>query len=343
MQGGRGRRGRQEEVNYWPGYVDVLSTLLLVVTFLLSMFMLAQFFVGQEANNKDSLLRRLNRQIAQLTELLALETGKKKGLQDEMATLAASLSMTQAENSRLAGAAGLGDEKAKATDDRLSVLTKDLDTQKKVSSDALAQVEVLNLQLSALRRQMAALEEALQASEKKDSEAQDRIKDLGQRLNVALAKKVQELQRYRSDFFGRLRDLLANRPGIRVVGDRFVFDAEVLFPSGSADLNVEGLATLDQLAGAIKQLEGAIPNDLPWVLRVDGHTDVRPIRSPLFPSNWELSSARATSVVKFLISRGVAPQNLAAAGFGEFQPIEQGTSDEVLRRNRRIELKLDTR
>lgn len=343
MRGGRGSRGRQEEANYWPGYVDVLSTLLLVVTFLLSMFMLAQFFVSQESGSKDNLLRRLTRQIAQLTELLAMETGQKKSVQDEMATLAASLSMTREENKRLSGAAGLGDEKAKAAEDKVGTIGKDLDQQKRITSDALAQVETLNIQLAAFRRQMAALEEALQASEKKDVEAQDRIKDLGQRLNVALAKKVQELQRYRSDFFGRLRDLLANRQGIRVVGDRFVFDAEVLFPSGSADLNVEGLATLDQLAGAIKQLEKDIPGDLAWILRVDGHTDARPIRSPLFPSNWELSSARSTSVVKFLISRGVAPQNLAAAGFGEFQPIEAGTSEEVNRRNRRIELKLDTR
>ena len=343
MRGSRGRRGRQEEANYWPGYVDVLSTLLLVVTFLLSMFMLAQFFVSQESSSKDSLLRRLNRQIAQLTELLAMETGQKKTLQDEMSTLAASLSMTKDENRRLSGAPVLDDGKTKAAEDRAGALDKDLESQKKITGDALAQVETLNVQLAALRRQMAALEEALQASEKKDVEAQDRIKDLGQRLNVALAKKVQELQRYRSDFFGRLRDLLANKAGIRVVGDRFVFDAEVLFPSGSADLNVEGLATLDQLAGAIRQLEKEIPGDLPWVLRVDGHTDARPIRSPLFPSNWELSSARATSVVKFLISRGVAPQNLAAAGFGEFQPIEAGATDEALRRNRRIELKLDTR
>lgn len=343
MGGSRGRRGQKEEANYWPGYVDVLSTLLLVVTFLLSMFMLAQFFVSQESGSKDNLLRRLNRQIAQLTELLAMETGKKKSMQDEMATLAASLSMTREDNKRLSGAAGAGEDKTKAAEDKLGVLNKDLDQQKRVTSDALAQVETLNIQIAALRRQMAALEEALQTSEKKDVEAQDRIKDLGQRLNVALAKKVQELQRYRSDFFGRLRELLANRQGIRVVGDRFVFDAEVLFPSGSADLNVDGLATLDQLAGAIRQLEKDIPGDLPWVLRVDGHTDVRPIRSPLFPSNWELSSARATSVVKFLISRGVAPQNLAAAGFGEFQPIEAGATEDVFRRNRRIELKLDTR
>jgi chemotaxis protein MotB len=343
MRGARGRRSGQGEANYWPGYVDVLSTLLLVVTFLLSMFMLAQFFVSQEASGKDSLLRRLNRQIAQLTELLSLEKGQKKSIQDELSALTASLTMTKDENKRLSGLVGLGDDKAKSASAQLGAVSKELDDQKRITSDALAQVEVLNLQILALRRQMAAIEEALQASERKDREAQDRIKDLGQRLNVALAKKVQELQRYRSDFFGRLRDLLANKPGIRVVGDRFVFDAEVLFPSGSADIAVDGLATLDQLAAAMRELEGQIPADIPWVLRVDGHTDVRPIRSPQFPSNWELSSARATSVVKFLIARGVQPTNLAAAGFGEFQPIDPGNTEEARRRNRRIELKLDTR
>jgi chemotaxis protein MotB len=342
MRSVRRRRGA-EEMNYWPGYVDVLSTLLLVVTFLLSIFMLAQFFVSQEASGKDSLLKRLTRQIAQLTQLLSLEQGQKKGLQDEMATLAASLSMTKDENARLTGQLGLGGDAAKSAEAKATKLTADLESQTKLSTEALAQVEVLNLQLLALRRQMSALEEALQASERKDKEAQDRIKDLGQRLNVALAKKVQELQRYRSDFFGRLRDLLANRPGIRVVGDRFVFDAEVLFPTGQADINVQGLATLDQLAAALRELERQIPPDISWILRVDGHTDIRPIRSPQFPSNWELSSARATSVVKFLIARGVRPDNLAATGFGEFQPLDPGNTEDALRRNRRIELKLDTR
>ena len=175
MRGSRGRRGRQEEANYWPGYVDVLSTLLLVVTFLLSMFMLAQFFVSQESSSKDGLLRRLNRQIAQLTELLAMESGKKKSLQDEMSTLAASLSMARDENKRLSGSAGLGDDLVKAAEERAGGLVKEADAQKKISSDALAQVETLNVQLAALRRQMAALEDALQTSEKKDVEAQDRI------------------------------------------------------------------------------------------------------------------------------------------------------------------------
>jgi chemotaxis protein MotB len=194
-----------------------------------------------------------------------------------------------------------------------------------------------------LRRQIAALNEALEASEKKDKDSQDRIKDLGARLNAALARQVQELQRYRSDFFGRLRELLKDRKDIRVVGDRFVFESEVLFPSGSATLTPEGYAAMDQLASAIVDLEKSIPPEINWALQVDGHTDIRPIASATFPSNWELSTARAASVVKYLITRGVAPNHLVAAGYGEFQPIEAGVDEDSLRKNRRIELKLTNR
>jgi chemotaxis protein MotB len=201
----------------------------------------------------------------------------------------------------------------------------------------------LNQQISALRRQLAAIEEALAASESRDRESQAKIADLGSRLNVALAQKVQELARYRSDFFGRLREILGNRPGIRVVGDRFVFQSEVLFESSQAAINPAGRAELDALANALGDLEREIPTEIQWVLRVDGHTDKRPIQSPLFRSNWELSAARAIAVVQYLISKGVSPQHLVAAGFGEFQPLDAGESDDAYRRNRRIELKLTER
>ncbi len=192
-----------------------------------------------------------------------------------------------------------GDEKAKSAEGRISGLTADLDAQKAISNEALAKVDLLNQQILAMRRQLAALNEALEASEKKDKDSQDRIKDLGARLNAALARQVQELQRYRSDFFGRLRELLKDRKDIRVVGDRFVFESEVLFPSGSATLTPEGFAAMDQLASAIVELERTIPKEINWALQVDGHTDIRPIASPTFPSNWELSTARAASVVKY--------------------------------------------
>ncbi len=340
----RGRNRRASEYGeFWPGYIDVLSTLLLTMTFLLSVFMLTQHFVSQEVSGKDNALRRLNRQIAELTNLLSLEKGKGQQAQDELAALQASLAALKAENVKLTGVAGLGDDKASAAAGRIAVLSKELDDEKRLSNEALSKVDLLNQQLLALRRQMAALNEALAAAEAKDKDAQARITDLGARLNVVLARQVQELQRYRSDFFGRLRELLRDRRDIRVVGDRFVFQSEVLFPSGQAQMTVEGLAALDQLAAAIVEVERQIPREIDWVLQVDGHTDARPIASREFPSNWELSSARATSVVKHLISRGVTPRRLVAAGYGEFAPLEEGATDDVLRRNRRIELKLTNR
>ena len=340
----RGRSRRSNEYGeFWPGYVDVLSTLLLTVTFLLSIFMLSQFFVSQEASGKDSVLRRLTRQIAELTSLLSLEQGKGRSLEDEIASLQATLTSLKSENERLSGIAGIGDKAASDAQARVAGLSKELADEKSVSNEALAKVDLLNQQLLSLRRQIAALNEALQAAEAKDKDAQARISDLGARLNVVLARQVQELQRYRSDFFGRLRELLKDRRDIRVVGDRFVFQSEVLFPSGQAQMTPEGLATIDALAAAIVDLERQIPPEIDWALQVDGHTDSRKIASREFPSNWELSSARATSVVKYLISRGVSPKRLVAAGFGEFQPLEDGTSEDVLRRNRRIELKLTNR
>jgi len=335
----RGRSRRSEDVA-WPAYVDVLSTLLLVVTFLMSIFMTAQFYSGLEVSGKDTALQRLNRQIAELTNLLSLEKGKGKTSEDTLATLEASLTALKEENAKLQNFAVTSDEKAKAESGRAGSLASDLEAQKALSNEALAKVDLLNQQMLALRKQVAALNEALGASEKKDSESQERIKDLGTRLNAALARQVQELQRYRSDFFGRLRDLLKDRPDIRVVGDRFVFQSEVLFPSGSADMTPEGLTTLDQLATAINELRGKIPGEVDWALQVDGHTDVRPIASSNFPSNWELSTARAVSVVKYLASRGVPAERLVAAGHGEFQPLESGQDEDSLRKNRRIELKL---
>ena len=342
-RGGRRGGGGGDYGEFWPGYVDVLSTLLLVVTFLMSVFMIAQFFVAQESSDKDNVLRRLTRQITELTSILSLEQDKGKKAEDELSQLQAALATLRADNEKLAGT-GLGvDARIKEAEGRIAGLASDLLKEKDISADALAKVELLNLQLNQLRRQIAALNEALNASESRNSEAQTTIKDLGSRLNAALALQVQELKAYRSDFFGRLRAILAGRKDIRVVGDRFVFQSEVLFPSGQAAMSPEGLATLDPLATAIVELEAKIPKEVNWALQVDGHTDSRPIASPLFPSNWELSTARAVSVVKYLISRGVPAKRLVAAGYGEFQPLEDGNSEEILRRNRRIELKLTNR
>jgi chemotaxis protein MotB len=343
----RGRRERS--IDYWPGFVDALSTLVLGIIFLLTVFVVVQFFLSQEVAGKDTALTRLNVQIAQLTDLLSLEKTGKVDLEDEIARLRAGLSGAESERDRLRANAENGSSTAivqgqlTEAQGKLNELSGSLDSEKSVSARALAQVEILNQQIMALRRQLAALEGALDASERKDKDAQAKIADLGQRLNVALAQRVQELSRYRSDFFGRLREILGNRPDIRVVGDRFVFPSEVFFDTGQAVLSPEGRLELDKLAGALVDLDKKIPSDIPWVLRVDGHTDVRPIASPQFPSNWALSASRAISVVQYLVSKGISPQRLVAAGFGEFQPLDPSNTEEAFRRNRRLELKLTER
>jgi chemotaxis protein MotB len=337
------RARRERSVEYWPGFVDALSTLVLGIVFLLSTFVVVQFYLSQEVTGKDAALARLNAQIAELTQLLSMEKTGKASLEEMLTTLRANLATAEGDRDRFKGLyEGLGSGAADAQG-KVTALGGQLDAEKQISARALAQVELLNQQIAALRRQLAALEDALEASEKKDKEAQGRIADLGQRLNVALAQRVQELSRYRSEFFGRLRAILGNRQDIRVVGDRFVFQSEVLFDTGSAAIRPEGKVELDKLAVALTELEKQIPPEIAWVLRIDGHTDVRPISSPQFPSNWELSSARAISVVQYLISRGISPQRLVAAGFGEFQPLDAGTTEEAYRRNRRIELKLTER
>jgi chemotaxis protein MotB len=337
------RNRRYEPVNYWPGFVDALSTMLLVIIFLLSVFMLAQFFLSREVSGKDEALAKLNRQIEELTNLLALERTQKSGDETQIASLTATLDAAAKETRQLKEAAAQGAVAADAAG-RAAAAQSALDQQKEISARALAEVDVLNQQIGALRKQLAAIEDALAASEAANKESQSKIADLGARLNVALAQKVQELNRYRSDFFGRLRQILGSRPDIRVVGDRFVFQSSVLFDLGKADISPDGKQSLDSLAAAVLDLEREIPPDIPWVLRVDGHTDSRPLTGAgQFRSNWELSAARAVAVVQYLISKGVEPNRLAAAGFGEFQPIDQGTDDEALARNRRIELKLTER
>jgi chemotaxis protein MotB len=303
------RRG-ESGMNYWPGFVDALSTLILSIIFLLSVFVVVQFYLQQEVQGKDTALQHLNGQIALLSKLLSMEKTSKADLENQLGGLKASLATAQ--------------------------------NEKENSSKALSQIDLLNQQVAALREQLAALGTALDVSEKKNKDSQERISEIGQRLNVALAQHVQELSSYRSDFFGKLREVLGNRPDIRIVGDRFVLQSEIFFDTGRADLKPEGRSELDKVAAAIVELESQIPAEIPWILRVDGHTDVRPIIGQ-FKSNWDLSAERAISVVQYLVGKGVKPSRLVAAGFGEFQPIDSGTSEDAYRRNRRIEFKLTER
>ena len=335
------RRG-ESGMNYWPGFVDALSTLILSIIFLLSVFVVVQFYLQQEVQGKDTALQNLNGQIALLSKLLSMEKTSNADLEKQLGGLQASLTTAQNDRDKYKGLYEGAAAAQLAAESKLNEVSGQLEGEKENSTKAFSQIDLLNQQVAALRDQLAALGAALDVSQKKSKVAEERVSDLGQRLNVALAQHVQELSSYRSDFFGKLREVLGNRPDIRVVGDRFVLQSEIFFDTGRADLKPEGRAELDKVAAAIVELEGQIPAGIPWTLRVDGHTDVRPIMGQ-FKSNWDLSAERAISVVQYLVGKGVKPSRLVAAGFGEFQPIDGGTTEDAYRRNRRIEFKLTER
>ena len=437
---GRIRRQRQT-FDIWPGFVDALSALLIVIIFLLMVFTLSQFFLGDILSGRNQALERVNQKLTELSKVLSLEQETNLSLSKKITQLTTDLEASTASRekmsvqlaelitqrdalqkkltdarqiigndkkkietqlaeiiqinrditalkdvraalekkvSKLAGTIAERDrslgslrdrskeletrmadaknrtalaqkeiEKKELTIRELSAQAQrigdDLTKEQRASQDFRRKISVLNNQLVALRLQLTRLNAALEASETRVAAQDVQIVSLGKRLNEALASKVQELARYRSEFFGRLREALGKRSGVRIVGDRFVLQSEVLFSTGSADLNPIGQEQIDKLAATLQEISDRIPDDLNWVLRVDGHTDNRPISTPKFPSNWELSAARAISVVKALINRGLQADRLVAAGFGEFQPLDARNDEVAYLRNRRIEFKLTQR
>ncbi|HVO04606.1 MAG TPA: peptidoglycan -binding protein [Candidatus Cybelea sp.] len=409
------RRGRNLEA--WPGYVDVLSTLLMVIVFVLMIFVVAQLYLSQALTGKDETLAKLSKQISELGEMLSMERGNSQQLKVQLSQLSSALTKSTAERDALqskitviigerdalkgqlnaaqqqlaanadadkaqqkqladlqvqiANAQQLSQDQEKKLEDAYKAIDADKEkitamitdiaaleslrddlqqklltadeNARKITSQSEAEVALLNAQILAMRDQLSQLSAELDASQKKDEQQQVQISDLGSKLNAALASKVEELARYRSEFFGRLREALGDRQDIRIVGDRFVFQSEILFESGSADIGADGQQQLDTLATTLILISKEIPDDINWVLRVDGFTDKRPISTPQFPSNWELSTARAIAVVKYLMSRGIPAERLAAAGFAEFSPLDDADTDEAYTKNRRIEFKLDQR
>jgi chemotaxis protein MotB len=299
------RRQKGITLDVWPGFVDALATLLIVLIFALMIFVVSQIYLSDALQGSKRGLTSLEAKLQEISNLLQIEQKKNADLTNIHADLAQKTSISE-----------------------------------KRAVDAETLLAALQQQVEALNQQLQALNASLQASEVTATQQKLTIEDLDKKLAAALAQKVEELEKYRSEFFGKLKDLLANRSDVRVVGDRFVFQSEVLFPSASATLGKEGEEKLKQLAQTLKEISAKMPAELKWVLRVDGHTDKKPIHTDKFKSNWELSAARAISVIKFLIKEGIPANHLAAAGFGEFHPIEKGAPDE---RNRRIELKLDQR
>jgi chemotaxis protein MotB len=383
----------------WPGYVDALSTLLMVIIFVLLVFVLAQAFLSAALSGRNQQLEKATRDLAQLSQALSLEQGKEANLEQSIAQLTASLTQRSAERDRLQSQlnsvtaqneatkaqvaelqktvsvdkatiqarvsdlaalsdqvralTALRDELEKQAQDaaaksltdaqRNAAVQAQLGDEKKLGDSARAQIALLNQQIDALKQQLSSLSTALDLTQQQGHDKDTQISNLVQKLNTALASKVEELQQYRSDFFGKLRSVLANRPGIQIVGDRFVFQSEVLFPVGSAELTPAGVAEITALAVTIKDIAAEIPKDVHWIMRIDGHTDPQPVKGGAYASNWELSAARAITVVKLLIADGVPAEHLAATGFGEYQPLGPGDTPDDYAKDRRIELRLTDR
>ncbi|ATJ90778.1 hypothetical protein HK16_19380 [Acetobacter senegalensis] len=324
----RRRRKLHAGLDAWPGYVDALSTLLMVVIFVLLVFVMGQTLLSAALNRREHVLEKLEGQAAELSRQLDTEHARNHALSDTVTGLQ---TQHQKDASALAADAA-AIETAKKTADAATALT--------VADQA--RITQLDDTLTDLNARLAALGEALDVSQKNVQARDAKITDLAAKLNTALANKVTELSRYRSEFFGRLRDILHNQKGVHVVGDRFVFQSEVLFPVGSADLSAEGRKEITTLAHTLKEVTAHIPADIPWILRVDGHADRQPIHTA-FPSNWELSSARAITVVKLLVAEGIDPHRLAATGFADYQPLDAQNTPEAYARNRRIEFRLTDR
>ena len=378
-------RRHRTNPDIWPGFVDALATLLMVIIFLLMIFAVSQFYLSDALVGRDKALASLNTKMGELADLLDFEQKAKASLLSEKLLLSAELESSISREEAIASdlaATKLELEKSeteraalkgemRVSRDNIIVLKQDLVAlealkkkfeqdnaklqlnlsnrtaslaeQKKNSASTKAQLTLLNQQMSALRIQLLNIKKALEISERKDKDAQIKIANLGKRLNAALASKVHQLARYRSKFFGRLRDVLGDRRDVQIVGDRFVFQSEVLFTSGSAVIGNKGKDKLRQFGKTLKEIASKVPDDIDWVLRVDGHTDQRPIRTIEFPSNWELSAARAISVVKFLRRQGLPAKRFAATGFAASYPLDNRNDEIAYRRNRRIEMKFDQR
>ena len=370
-------RGRNS-IDIWPGFVDALAALLMVLIFVLLIFTLSQFFLTDALTGRDRALARLTSQIADLADLLSLEQSNNENLQGLVAELRAGLSQSQTANERLTVDLSVTRSEVEEQDETIQKqlqelgglhtdiqllrklrseleaevagLARDLTDSRRaatmhaeLSTQQQAQLTLLNRQIKALHEQLTAVSAALDLVKITAETQKVEIEQLAKRLNLALASKVQQLANYRSEFFGRLKQVLGDNPDLRIEGDRFVFQSELLFATGSANLGDQGRAQVRRLANTLSEISRKIPADIDWVLRVDGHTDRRPISSLEFPSNWELSTHRALAIVKYMISLGTDPKRLAATGFGEYHPLDDRENELAYARNRRIELKLTSR
>ncbi|MCM0614154.1 peptidoglycan -binding protein [Marinobacter sediminum] len=337
------KRRSRSSTNVWPGYVDALSALLMLVIFMLLVYVVSQLYLSQTLSDRNSELARLNQRLNEISQLLGLEQSKSEALEQQ-------LSAGQNRNNELQQRLEVTRNQlmqqtatAEAQSERLANLTEAASEKDELSASQQSMILRLSNQIASLQEQLRQITKALKLQEQLTAEKEGELENVSRRLNTLLAERVNQLEQYQSEFFSRLRDILATNENIRVVGDRFLLPSELLFASGSAQLGADGKGELDKLAQVLLDVVDSIPDDLDWILRIDGHTDLIPINTPQFPSNWELSTARAVAVVRYLAEQGVPERRMVAAGFGEFFPVADGTSPEALQKNRRIELKLTDR
>lgn len=348
---------RRRGLDIWPGFVDALTSLILVMIFVLLLFAIGQFVLSQTLAGKNKALADLNAQIAQLAQTLSLAQDAKAKLDAKVNELSASLGTSNAaldaknaEAAKLTADIAALNELKTQLEQQVAQMAAQLDQSKKdlvaatdLNAKSAAQVELLNRQLAAVQEQLKQITAALEIANKNVKDKDVKIAELGKELNIALANKVNQLEKYRSEFFGKLREALGNRADIQVVGDRFVVPTDILFDTGSAELSPDAQASMAKLAKTLNEVAAEIPSNLDWVLRIDGHTDKRPIHTDQFPSNWELSTARATAIVKQLVVQGIQPRHLSANGFGQFQPLDPKDTEAAYAKNRRIEIQLTNR
>lgn len=337
------RRRSRSTTNVWPGYVDALSALLMLVIFMLLVYVVSQLYLSQTLSDRDTQLARLNAQLNELSELLGLEESRSEALEAQLTSVQdrnnSLVDQLESTRERLMQQTAIAD----AQSERLAGMEESIDEKDEISDSQQAMILRLSNQIASLREQLRQIASALELQEQMTAEKEQELEQVSRRLNTLLAERVSQLEQYQSEFFARLRDILAGNENVRIVGDRFLLPSELLFASASAELGEEGRRELDKLADLLLDVAERIPEDVDWILRIDGHTDILPINTPRFPSNWELSTARAVAVVRYLADQGVPERRMAAAGFGEFFPVAEGTSPEALQRNRRIELKLTDR
>ncbi|MGO1502769.1 MAG: peptidoglycan -binding protein [Marinobacter sp.] len=344
------RRRNRSSINVWPGYVDALSALLMLVIFMLLVYVVSQLYLSQTLSDRNSELANLNQRLNEISELLGLEQGKTEALEQQMLTVQDSFSDSLAQNEEMQDRLDASRNQlmrqtadAEARAERLANMNKELDDKDELSTSQQTMILRLSNRIASLQEQLKQIATALNLQKEMTADKEGELENVSKRLNTLLAERVNQLEQYQSEFFSRLRNILEANENIRIVGDRFLLPSELLFASGSAQLGAEGKRELDKLAGVLLDVVETIPADLDWILRIDGHTDLIPINTPQFPSNWELSTARAVAVVRYLAGQNVPQKRMAAAGFGEFFPVVDGTTPEALQANRRIEIKLTDR